>query len=82
MKIGGAFHATDVAICPVELPREAESRGLHSLQVPQLTHIPSSRRTPTPTGAPELADEDGRRPDPEVTIGAVETELVAHWITR
>ena len=71
MKIGIAFHATDVAMSPVELAREVESRGFHSLYVPEHTHIPTSRRTPAPTGTAELGEEYRRSPDPYVTIGAM-----------
>ena len=71
MKIGLAFHATDLAMPPVELAREAEVRGFHSLYIPEHTHIPSSRRTPAPTGSAELGEEYRRTPDPYVTIGAM-----------
>ena len=40
MKIGVTIHATDLAMSPVELAREAEARGFHSLYVPEHTHIP------------------------------------------
>ena len=38
----------------VELARAAEERGFDSLWVPEHTHIPTSRRTPPPTGDDEL----------------------------
>ena len=44
--------ATDLAMDPVELAREAEARGFHSLYVPEHTHIPTS---------PAHAAADGRR---------------------
>ncbi len=73
MKIGLAFHATDLAMDPVEVAREAEARGFHSLYIPEHTHIPTSRRTPAPTGTPELGDEYRRSPDPYVTAAAMAT---------
>jgi len=70
MKIGVAFHSTDLAMHPVELAQEAEARGFHSLYIPEHTHIPTSRRTPAPTGTPELGQEYLRSPDPYVAIAA------------
>lgn len=70
MKIGVAFHSTDVAMHPVEVAREAEARGFHSLYVPEHTHIPTSRRTPAPTGTPELGEEYKRSPDPYIALAA------------
>lgn len=70
MKIGVTLHATDLAMSPVELAREVEARGFHSLYLPEHTHIPTSRRTPPPTGDAELASEYSRSPDPYVMLGA------------
>ena len=70
MKIGVTMHATDKAMSPVDLAREAEARGFHSLYVPEHTHIPTSRRTPAPTGTPELAEEYLRSPDPYIALAA------------
>jgi len=70
MKLGVTIHATDLAMSPVELACEAEARGFHSLYIPEHTHIPTSRRTPPPTGDPELASEYSRSPDPYVMLGA------------
>jgi probable F420-dependent oxidoreductase len=70
MKIGVTIHATDLAMSPVELAREAEARGFHSLFVPEHTHIPTSRRTPAPTGDAELAEEYKRSLDPYVALAA------------
>ena len=70
MKIGVAFHSTDVAMHPVEVAREAEARGFHSLYIPEHTHIPTSRRTPAPTGTPELGEEYKRSPDPYIALAA------------
>ena len=70
MKLGVTIHATDLAMSPVELAREAEARGFTSLFVPEHTHIPVSRRTPAPTGTPELGEEYKRSLDPYVALGA------------
>ena len=70
MKIGVTIHATDVAMSPVELAVAAEERGFYSLYIPEHTHIPTSRRTPPPTGDAELADEYLRSPDPYIALAA------------
>ena len=70
MKIGVTIHATDRAIAPAELAREAEDRGFHSLYLPEHTHIPTSRRTPAPTGEAELPEEYSRSPDPYISLAA------------
>jgi probable F420-dependent oxidoreductase len=70
LKIGVTIHATDLAMSPVELAPEAEARGFYSLYVPEHTHIPTSRRTPAPTGTPELGQEYLRSLDPYVALAA------------
>src|SRR5688572_30862700 len=70
MKIGVTLHCTDEAMDVVEFAREAEARGFHSLYIPEHTHIPTSRRTPAPSGTPELGREYYRTPDPYVMCGA------------
>ena len=70
MQIGVALHTTDLSISPVELAREAEARGFHSLYVPEHTHIPTSRRTPPPTGGDELSEEYRRSLDPWVALAS------------
>ncbi len=70
MKIGVTIHATDRSMSPVELAREAEARGFHSLYVPEHTHIPVSRRTPAPTGDAELSEEYLRSLDPYIALAA------------
>ena len=70
MKLGLTIHATDLAMSPVELAREAEGRGFHSLYIPEHTHIPTSRRTPAPTGDEVLGEEYLRSLDPYVALGA------------
>jgi probable F420-dependent oxidoreductase len=65
--------ATDVSISVHELAREAEARGLQSLFIPEHTHIPTSRRTPPPTGDAQLAEEYRRTVDPFVALAAAAT---------
>jgi probable F420-dependent oxidoreductase len=65
--------ATDLSIPVHELAREAEARGLQSLFIPEHTHIPTSRRTPPPTGDAELREEYRRTVDPFVAIAAAST---------
>src|SRR5207344_132993 len=54
---------------PADLAVEVEARGLHSLYLPEHTHIPTSRRTPPPTGDDQLAEEYKRTLDPFVALG-------------
>lgn len=70
MKIGVTIHATDKAMVVSEVAREAEARGFHSIFIPEHTHIPTSRRTPAPTGTLELGEEYLRSPDPYVALAS------------
>jgi probable F420-dependent oxidoreductase len=70
VRFGITMFATDQTMGPADLAREAEARGLHSLYFPEHTHIPTSRRTPPPTGDAELAEEYKRTLDPLVALGA------------
>lgn len=70
MKFGVTIHATDQTMNPVELAREAEARGFYSFYIPEHTHIPTSRRTPAPTGDEVLGEEYKRSLDPYVALGA------------
>jgi probable F420-dependent oxidoreductase len=70
MDLGITIFSTDRSMSPVELAAEAEARGFHSLYVPEHTHIPTSRRTPPPTGDDELAEEYKRALDPYVSLAA------------
>jgi len=70
MQLGVTIFATDLSMSPVEVAREAEARGFHSLYVPEHTHIPVSRRTPPPTGEAVLAEEYKRTLDPFVSLAA------------
>jgi probable F420-dependent oxidoreductase len=65
--------ATDISMSVPELARAAEDRGLHSLFIPEHTHIPTSRRTPPPTGDAELRDEYRRTVDPLVALAGAAT---------
>lgn len=68
MQLGVTVFLTDRTIDPVSLAREAEDRGFASVWVPEHTHIPTSRRTPAPTGEP-IAEEYLRSLDPFVVMG-------------
>ena len=70
MRLGVSIHATDRSMSPLDLAIEAEARGFHSLYIPEHTHIPISRRTPPPTGEPELAEEYKRSLDPYIALAA------------
>ena len=70
MEIGLTLFATDVSMSPQALAPEAEARGFHSLYVAEHTHIPTSRRTPPPTGDAELPEEYRRTLDPYVALAA------------
>jgi probable F420-dependent oxidoreductase len=70
MDLGVTMFATDQAVAPLELAREAEDRGFTSLYIPEHTHIPTSRRTPPPTGEAVLAEEYKRTLDPFVALAA------------
>ena len=70
MQIGLTIFCTDRSMSPVELACEAEQRGFHSLYIPEHTHIPTSRRTPPPTGEAELPEEYKRTLDPLVALAA------------
>jgi probable F420-dependent oxidoreductase len=70
---GITMFATDRTMDPVDLAREAEARGFHSLYLPEHTHIPVTRRTPPPTGDDTLAEEYQRTLDPLIALSAAAT---------
>ena len=70
MKLGVTLHAMDRSMRVTDLAREAESRGFYSLYIPEHTHIPTSRKTPAPTGDVELAQEYLRSVDPYIALAA------------
>ncbi len=78
MRYGVTMFTTDLTMRPDDFAREVEARGLHSIYLPEHTHIPVSRRTPPPTGDAELADEYKRTLDPFVALAmaAAVTERV------
>jgi probable F420-dependent oxidoreductase len=70
MKYGVVMFPTDYSIDPVSLGKEVEARGFDSLFFPEHTHIPASRRTPWPGGAP-LPKEYWHTYDPFLALTAV-----------
>jgi probable F420-dependent oxidoreductase len=70
MRFGVTMFATDVSMTVTDLAVEAEARGFDSVWIPEHTHIPTSRRTPPPTGDAELAEEYKRSVDPLVALAA------------
>ncbi|MGZ4671658.1 MAG: TIGR03619 family F420-dependent LLM class oxidoreductase [Ilumatobacteraceae bacterium] len=72
MRLGVVIFPTDRGIQPVELARQAESRGFDSLWFPEHSHIPISRLTPWGgrAGAPPLPEEYWRTHDQFVALAA------------
>lgn len=70
MHFGVTMFLTDQTMGPVPFARAVEERGLHSVYLPEHTHIPISRRTPPPTGDAELREEYKRTLDPLVALAA------------
>lgn len=70
MRFGVTMIATDRSVTVPDLARAAEERGFDSVWVPEHTHIPTSRRTPPPTGDAELPEEYRRTVDPLVALAA------------
>ena len=73
MRIGVTVLATDRSFHVDELCRAAEDRGMGSFWLPEHTHIPTSRRTPPPTGDDELPADYRRILDPLVALTACAT---------
>ena len=69
MKYGVLMFPTDYAIPPADLARHVEAHGFESLWFPEHTHIPASRKTPWPGGAP-LPQEYWHTIDLFVALGA------------
>ena len=67
MDIGVFNFVTDYSIDISELAQALEERGLGSLFLPELTHIPTSRRSPWPGGG-ELPKEYAHTHDPFVAL--------------
>ena len=72
MKYGIAMFPTDYAIQTDALARELEARAFESLWLPEHTHIPASRKSPWPGGAP-LPREYWHTLDPFVALGSAAT---------
>ncbi len=70
MRFGVTIFSTDQSMSVVDVARAAEERGFDSVWIPEHTHIPTSRRTPPPTGGAELAEEYKRSVDPIVALAA------------
>jgi probable F420-dependent oxidoreductase len=70
VRIGITLFATDRSMDVAELAVAAEERGFDSLWVPEHTHIPTSRRSPPPTGEDELHEDYARTLDPLIVLAA------------
>jgi len=70
MRYGITMFATDQTWRIDEVAVEAEARGFASLWLPEHTHIPTSRKTPPPTGDTVLAEGYKRMFDPFVALAA------------
>lgn len=67
MKVGAFYFPTDYGINIAELAKALEDRGFDSLFVPEHTHIPTSRKTPFPSGG-ELPKRYSHTHDPFVGL--------------
>ena len=67
MKLGAFYFPTDYGINIAELAKALEDRGFDSLYVPEHTHIPTSRKTPFPSGG-ELPRRYSHTHDPFVGL--------------
>ena len=70
MRYGVTMFATDQTWRIDEVAVEAEARGFASLWLPEHTHIPTSRKTPPPTGDAVLAEGYKRMFDPFIALAA------------
>jgi len=67
MRVGVVYFPTDYGIDVRELAQAVEARGFESLFFPEHTHIPTSRRTPLPSGG-ELPERYKHSHDPFVAL--------------
>ena len=69
LKFGISLFFTEYSMTPVELGQALEQRGFESVWAPEHSHIPTSRRTPFPSGG-ELPKQYYDAMDPFVTLTA------------
>jgi probable F420-dependent oxidoreductase len=69
MDYGASMFFTDYSMTPGELGQALEARGFESVWAPEHSHIPTSRRTPSPSGG-DLAKQYYDVMDPFVTLTA------------
>jgi probable F420-dependent oxidoreductase len=69
MHFGAAMFFTDYSMTPAELAQALEQRGFESVWAPEHSHIPTSRRSPWPSGG-ELPRQYYDVMDPFVTLAA------------
>jgi len=67
MHFGASMFFTDYSMTPGELARALEERGFESVWAPEHSHIPTSRRSPFPSGG-ELPKQYYDAMDPFVTL--------------
>jgi probable F420-dependent oxidoreductase len=67
LAFGASMFFTDYSMAPGELGQALEQRGFESVWAPEHSHIPLSRKTPTPAGG-ELAKKYYDTMDPFVTL--------------
>lgn len=67
MRVGAFYFPTDYGINVAELAKALEDRGFDSLYVCEHTHIPTSRKTPFPSGG-ELPKRYAHTHDPFVAL--------------
>ena len=70
IKVGVAHFPTSYSISPPELGPALEERGFESIWVAEHSHIPTSRKTPTPSGA-DLEQRYHDTLDPFVFLSAL-----------
>ena len=69
MHFGASMFFTDYSMTPAQLGQALEARGFESVWAPEHSHIPLSRKTPTPSGG-DLAKHYYDVMDPFVTLTA------------
>ena len=69
MDFGASMFFTDYSMTPSELGQALEARGFELVWAPEHSHIPTSRRTPSPSGG-DLAKQYYDVMDPFVTLTA------------